>query len=350
MIPISVCIITKNESEALEKCLAALKRYPYEIIVADTGSTDDSKDIARKYADKVLDFTWCDDFSAARNFAISKASHNMILSLDTDEVVTDIDLDAVDRLIEENPTSVGMIELQNYFEVNGERNVQIERLGRLFNRKYYTFVNKIHEALSPVGKTVYTTYRTPIKVDHFGYLGSQEKLNEKSMRNINLLMEDLKASPDEPYYYFQIGQSYLVMRDHENAFKYLSLALEHNPSPSNDYTKMLLLNYGSLALDFQKDERLSSLLDFYGYYQDNANYLCLVGKIYLHQNQPLKALPEFIKALTAPEYDSPDCKTTVPSFYIGYIYEVFGQKDIAKQHYQKCGDYAPAVERLRELA
>lgn len=132
MIPISVCIITKNEAENLEKCLSALKLYPFEIVVTDTGSNDSSKEIAEKYADKVLDFAWCDDFSAARNFCISNASHNMILSLDTDEFVTEIDSDSLEKLIVQNPTAVGRIELLNYFDTNSGRRAHISRVDRLF--------------------------------------------------------------------------------------------------------------------------------------------------------------------------------------------------------------------------
>ena len=70
MHPISVCIIAKNEESYIEKCLAALKPYDFEIILVDTGSTDRTKDIAARYADKVLDFVWINDFSAARNFSL----------------------------------------------------------------------------------------------------------------------------------------------------------------------------------------------------------------------------------------------------------------------------------------
>ena len=70
-VPVSVCIIAKNEEKYIEECLKRLIPYGFEIVVADTGSTDATKEIARRYADKVLEFEWTDDFSAARNFGIS---------------------------------------------------------------------------------------------------------------------------------------------------------------------------------------------------------------------------------------------------------------------------------------
>ena len=77
--PVSVCIIAKNEEKHIEKCLSSIRSHTaesadFEIIVVDTGSTDRTKALAAKYADKVLDFTWVNDFSAARNYSVAQAS------------------------------------------------------------------------------------------------------------------------------------------------------------------------------------------------------------------------------------------------------------------------------------
>lgn len=74
MIPISVCIITKNEAENLQRCLEALKPYPFEIVVTDTGSEDNSLETAGQFTDHVYEFAWINDFSAARNFCVSHAT------------------------------------------------------------------------------------------------------------------------------------------------------------------------------------------------------------------------------------------------------------------------------------
>lgn len=349
MIPISVCIITKNEAENLEKCLSALKPYPFEIVVVDTGSTDSSIEIANKYADKVLEFTWCDDFSAARNFSISKASHNMILVMDTDEFVTQIDLEELERLATEHPKGIGLIERLDYFDVDGIRRAQISRVDRLFNRKYYTYAGRIHECLYAIGNTPYSTYDIPLTADHIGYLGGEETLRAKSMRDIRLLERELETDSDNPYLYFQIGQSYLMMRDDGHANEYFEQAVARHPDPNTDYARILVKNYGEVLLTLGMTQKAVELLSYYPHYEDNSDYLCLVGSIYLHLNQPLKALPEYIKAKTAPKHDSLDSGTRIPSYYIGYIYEAFGETDIARSHYEKCGDYPPALRRLEVL-
>ena len=87
MVTISLCMIVKNEEKVLARCLNSIKDLMDEIIIVDTGSTDRTREIAAKYTDKVYDFVWVNDFSAARNFAFSKASCDYIYSADADEVV-----------------------------------------------------------------------------------------------------------------------------------------------------------------------------------------------------------------------------------------------------------------------
>ena len=74
MITISLCMIVKNESEVLARCLDSVRGAVDEIIIVDTGSDDNTREIARRYTDHVYDFEWIDDFSAARNYSFSKAS------------------------------------------------------------------------------------------------------------------------------------------------------------------------------------------------------------------------------------------------------------------------------------
>lgn len=348
MIPISVCIITKNEAENLQKCLEALKPYPFEIVVTDTGSTDNSPEIARQYTDRVYEFTWINDFSAARNFCISRASHNMILSLDTDEFLRPLDWNALQKALEEHPKSLGAIELFSYFDVEGETKRQVVRLERLFNRRYYQFVNPIHEVLVPTGRMTPSSYDAPVSVDHVGYQGSKEKLREKAERDIALIHSEIEADPENPYLYFQLGQSYMLMRDHENALFWFREAMKRHPMPGADYTLALLCNYAGILLDENQVEEAANVLSYRDSFADNKDFLCLSGRIYLRMGQPLKALPEFVQALNAPKYSLEN--PHAPSYYIGFIYEMFGKQDIARTHYENCGEYPPAVEALKRLS
>ena len=89
---LSVCIIAKDEEKLLGRCLGSVAELADEIVVVDTGSTDDTVKIARAFTQHVYPFTWCDDFSKARNFAFSKATSDYILWLDADDVLPDDEL------------------------------------------------------------------------------------------------------------------------------------------------------------------------------------------------------------------------------------------------------------------
>ncbi len=78
MIEISLCMIVKNEEKVLGRCLDSIADLMDEIIIVDTGSTDRTKEIAKKYTEHIYDFEWIDDFSAARNFSFSKATKDYI--------------------------------------------------------------------------------------------------------------------------------------------------------------------------------------------------------------------------------------------------------------------------------
>lgn len=85
MVTISLCMIVKNEEKVLRRCLDSLSDIADEIIIADTGSSDKTKDIALEYTNNVYDFQWTGDFSEARNFVSSKATKDYIYTADADE-------------------------------------------------------------------------------------------------------------------------------------------------------------------------------------------------------------------------------------------------------------------------
>lgn len=87
MITISACMIVKNEEKFLERCLSCLTGIVDEIIIVDTGSVDKTKEIARRFTDKVYDYSWENDFAKARNFSFSKATKDYIYVADADEVI-----------------------------------------------------------------------------------------------------------------------------------------------------------------------------------------------------------------------------------------------------------------------
>jgi glycosyltransferase involved in cell wall biosynthesis len=97
---ISLCMIVKNEEKCLARCLASLKPVVDEMIIIDTGSSDRTVDIAVAFGARVFDVTWTGDFSAARNYSLSKAHGRWILVMDADEVLSERDYPYLQKLLQ----------------------------------------------------------------------------------------------------------------------------------------------------------------------------------------------------------------------------------------------------------
>lgn len=150
MITISLCMIVKNEERVLSRCLDSLKGLMDEIIIVDTGSADRTKEIALMYTDKVYDFKWCDDFSAARNYASSFASCDYIYTADADEILDEENRRAFMQLKQVLMPQVDIVQMlySGQYESNTVYNFNEEYRAKLFKRiRTFEFKNPIHECL-----------------------------------------------------------------------------------------------------------------------------------------------------------------------------------------------------------
>lgn len=178
-------MIVKNEEKKLEEFLFSIRDFVDEIIVVDTGSTDNSKDIALKFTSKVYDFKWNDDFAAARNFSISKAKGDWILVLDPDEVIDEKDLVKIKKIIEKyDKDFLGYRLIQKTFYNN--KVISVRGICRLFrNDKRIKFIYPVHETVRESIKKLGRIGKSGIIIKH--YL----KLNEDK-KNYYLKLLDIK--------------------------------------------------------------------------------------------------------------------------------------------------------------
>ena len=155
MITISLCMIVKNEERVLARCLDSIKELMDEIIIVDTGSLDRTKEIAKKYTDKVYDFSWQDDFSAARNFSFSKASMEYIYVADADEVMDEENRERFRQLKEVLLPEIDIVQMYycNQLQYNTTYNFDKEYRPKLYKRiREFRWYDPIHESvrLEPV--------------------------------------------------------------------------------------------------------------------------------------------------------------------------------------------------------
>lgn len=260
MVSISACLIVKNESENLDTCLDSITGFVDEIIVVDTGSSDNTIEIAKKYSDKVFEFEWIDDFSAARNYSISKASSDFILIIDADEKLENGDVLNEFLNIQDSSFGAWLVNLDSYTHKNDSEFKYTTQLLRLFkNDKSYKFEGIIHEQILPSilqnGKRI---GNSDVYITHRGYDLDEARMRAKQERNLKLLEKHISFNPNDGYNLFNLAKTYLAINNNEKAKVYFELALENCPKDGVVYPSCL--NYYSVLLykfkDFEKAIKL----------------------------------------------------------------------------------------------
>jgi glycosyltransferase involved in cell wall biosynthesis len=201
---LGLAMIIKNEAQNLEKSLLPLAGLFEEIIVVDTGSTDDSTLLAKKAGATVLNFTWQDNFSQARNFGLEKATTDYILWLDGDNSISSQDILALRKVMEgQKENSPFILEVLEKVIPQGDRLWQ----KRVFpNSKEVRFVGHIHEQLDH--PKTWPVIKTNLEIKHWGY--SQARLaTQKGERNLKLLLKDPQTMAGDFYYLYQTGRTLL---------------------------------------------------------------------------------------------------------------------------------------------
>lgn len=346
---LSVCIITKNEKENLERCLKQLSGYGFEIVVVDTGSDDGTVQMAQQYTNAVYEFEWCGDFAKAKNYAVSMAKNNTVLVIDSDEYMRTPDLDKLKQQIAEHPTAVGRIEIINQIRQDHEIRESREYVNRLFDRRYYHYEGRIHEQLVANDGSEYPVYYTVIIIDHSGYLLSEQERTAKAQRNIRLLENVLEEDGPDPYILYQLGKSYYMIHAYEDACDFFARALSYDLDPELEYVIDMVECYGYALLNSGKADQALALEGIYEQFGRSADFQFLMGFIYMNNERFDRAIEEFLKASEHKESRMKGVNGYLAFYNAGVIYECNGNKEKARELYRKCGDYEPAKKRMREI-
>jgi len=212
---LSVGIIFKNEIRCLERCLKSLQplreKIPMEIVMADTGSDDGSREVAARYADILFDFPWINDFAAARNAVIDRCSGVWCLALDCDEwldgdIAELVDVVSLPGLREQY--WAGTLRMLNYYRSDPKAGYGEFMAMRLFLRASgIRFQGVIHEHLTCPAERLLALDRTVLHHDGYVGLSSSPEGRAKKERNLKLLREELKKDPDDPRLLMECAES-----------------------------------------------------------------------------------------------------------------------------------------------
>ncbi len=151
MVTFSLCMIVRDEERVLARCLDSIADLMDEIIIVDTGSTDDTREIAARYTDRIYDLVWNGDFSAARNYAASLATMEYIYTADADEVLDEQNRRRLWDLKQVLLPEVEIVQMYYCNEMgddNTASNFERELRPKLYRRlRTFTWIDPIHETL-----------------------------------------------------------------------------------------------------------------------------------------------------------------------------------------------------------
>lgn len=345
---LSLCMIVKDEGETLNNCLLNVASFVDEIIIVDTGSTDKTKEIALNYTDKVYDFKWSNDFSKARNFSISKSSNAWILVLDADEFINNIEKTEIKEFCNNiNNKVVGRIKIINQYEDKYGIKKYIERVNRVFNKNYFEYEGIIHEQIVSKNRKQYITKNINLNVDHIGYNNEVLKKTNKIERNIELLKNTIEEKPNDPYLYYQLGKSYFMKKEYKSSYKYFKIALSIVNNFTYEYVEDLVESYGYTLLNINLFDEAKELVGFKEFYIKSPDFIFLLALIEMNNENFKKAIEYFLQCTEFEDGRIEGITSFLPLYNIGVIFECLDFKEEALQYYKMCGDYIPALNRIK---
>ncbi|ODN30599.1 tetratricopeptide repeat-containing glycosyltransferase family 2 protein [Fervidobacterium thailandense] len=197
---LSVAMIMRDEAHNLDRALGSIRPYVDEIIVVDTGSKDNSVEIARKYTDKIYYYEWHDDFSAARNFSLQFPTCEWVLIYDADEEVRE-DFAGIREFLKSLPKDVNTVYLPTISYLDWDlKKVEVASTARVFRNGTVRYEHIVHN--QPVYKGKVVEAKFPIY--HYGYIWTRSLKKKKYARSSTLIrktLEEKDLSPHEEIYY-----------------------------------------------------------------------------------------------------------------------------------------------------
>lgn len=221
---LSICMIVKNEEKYIRRCLEGLKpvlnQLDSELIIADTGSTDNTFAIAQEYTKNIFHVEWQGDFAAARNETLKRSKGAWLMTVDADEIFEDVSpLLSFFRSGEYKKYNSATFVQRNYADKNLKNYTDFNapRLTALKTNTHYFGI--VHERL--------TTFAAPVKIllliaHHYGYItfDNKEYVEKKTKKYLALLFTQLEKDPNDYFCLFNIAQAYMFNSEYEKALKY----------------------------------------------------------------------------------------------------------------------------------
>jgi hypothetical protein len=344
---VSVCMIVRNEARVLPAALQALAGRPDpigEIVVADTGSTDGTQEIARAAGCRVLEVPWQDSFSHARNAALAAAGGRYCLMIDADEVVDAATLPALAAFLQQGACPLGRIQIVSATPDGLVR----EAVTRVCpNDGRYRYEGRVHEQIVGPG----LRGDTGLVCHHSGYTQEATLRKGTAGRNLELLRLDLAEAPEDPYLHFQLGRT-LVKRRPAEALGHFDRALSRAPADA-PYLPLLVLE---AANALRACDRRPAALDLVRrgrqHFPAYTDLAFLEGLLLMDLGDATGMVRAFQACLVLGEPRAVSSVEGVgtwrPHYNLGLFYELSGQIAEARLHYEKALAAAPEFTQAQD--
>lgn len=287
-------MIVKNEEAVLERCLSSVQGLIDEIIIVDTGSTDNTKQVARKFTNKIFDFKWEDDFSKARNFAFQFASSDYIMWLDADDVIPPESLKSFIKLKEEIDGSVDvyMLKYNTSFDEFNNPIFSFYRERIMKNDGSFVWNGFIHETIAPHGEIRYFD----IAVEH------RKNKPGDTWRNLNIYRKHIrrgeKLSARESYYY---SRELFYHEYYKKCIDQLNKTLLYEDLWIEDRLGSIMLKATCLQILKKYKQSRVELFKSFEIAAPRAKALCMIGDSFLEENKYSQATYWYESAMSQGE-------------------------------------------------
>lgn len=347
MATVSLCMIVKNEEDVLERCLKPMRKLVEEIIVVDTGSEDGTKEIAGRYADRVEDFVWTEDFSAARNAAFALASCEFCMWLDADDVLPEREQEAFLRLKEGLTLDTDVVNC-NYavaFDTEGRPSFFYPRERLVQNGKGFVWRGRVHEAIDAWGKTV----NSDVTIEH------RKERSKDPDRNLRIYermaAEGERFDPRARLYY---GRELAGHKRDQEALEQL-LSVMEDESAWTEYRIEACLNGASCADRLGRGrEGLKYLFGSFVFDLPRAELCCEAGRIYMGMEDYRRAAFWYEEALRAQEpeetarFNRRECRDLVPWLQLLVCWDKLGEHEKAYEYHLLVKEHYPNASQVKQ--
>lgn len=251
-LPISLCMIVKNEEKPLPACLESVQGLVNEMIIVDTGSSDRTVEIAKTYGAKIYHFDWIDDFSAARNYSLEHATNPWVLQLDADEELISNSLSWFYDSYPWIDKWGYLINIQNLSDLKTNDLQFTHNLVRFFrNTTQIRYRNRIHEVIYVANEKL---GKSNAKILHKGY-AHRNPSHFRNKQNEKLLFAELENEPNNGAYYGYLAQHYSAVNQLDKAYHYAEIAIEKGVRIS-----LLLFSVNRIRFTYAYNKHDSDLL------------------------------------------------------------------------------------------